>query len=594
MPATARADALGRAHARPDPLREPGARVGPYELRAMLGSGGTATVFEARDVDSGEVVAVKLLHRELTALPSERAVFLDEARLMARIDHPGVARVREVGELPQGDAPPQAWFAMEVVRGVSLARLVRDHGPLDVDDALRLTDALLDALAAVHAAGVVHRDVTPANLMVEAQTGEPLRPEGVRLLDFGLAAAPGTTAAADSWADPVGLGSPSAADGRDAGSSPIESPLIWGSAPYLSPEHALGRPVPVAGDLYQVGAVLFFALTGSPPFQRETVDAVLRAHVNEPAPPPSTLRPDLPGRVDRVILRALQKSPGERYLTAPEMRWAVQGALLSLGEPEAVTAELPAVAAVSGPPTGALGAPAALVPPASGRRRGWALAIAGLVLVASASAAVALRGTEVAPEVTAASTDVAVPAATPTPTPAANATAAARWVTMPDIAGLSLGEARAALTRVGLTLGEVTTSHSSLPADTVLSAAQAPGVLVQEGTPVALTVASGSSAVPSVIGMTREEALAALAAAGFTGVPLLAIDAAGPDAVSGAGVWRVTSAAPAAGTIARLGAQVSVTLAPAPAASPAPEPEPAEPDPAAPVDPSVPEPTPAP
>ncbi len=576
-----------------------GALIGRYEVVQLIGAGGTAAVYEARDIDTGAQVALKLLKEELVGETRHREAFLAEARAAAGVAHPGVVRIREFGELGPGGlgtgafesaaAPLRPWVAMELIRGATLAQHVRDHGPLSVNDALELVDALLGAVGAVHRAGLVHRDITPANVMVGVRLaggpggpGEPGEPGGpaepgergdrvepgaagaadgtaafdaaeVRLFDFGLAAAPGNPAI-------------------------VKQGQVWGSAKYLSPEQALGAPVYAEGDVYQVGAVLYFALTGRPPFVRDTVEEVLRAHVGEPLDPPSTHRPDLPARVDRLICRALRKNPAERFASAEQMRAAASEVRDAIRENLVVTAELAVVAQASAS-TGAMtaGSAAAGGGPRAARRLGpgVALTAAVLAIVVGIGLAFAHLGEETAPQVRVSSAPA--PTETPPPSEPTPAAAGTALVQVPNLVGLSLGEARATLMRAGLAIGQVVTSHGTAAADTVTAVAHAVGARVAAGTSISVTVASGLNLVPDLRGMSEAEAEAALAAAGFVGAP-------SPPATGGGqgqgGGYRVSATYPTADTATALGTQITYTLAaPTPSTETPVDPqEPANPD----------------
>lgn len=595
--------------------------IGRFALLEALGDGGTATVWHARDPLTGQPAAVKLLREELTRIPQQRRAFLAEARLGGRVSHPGVVHIIDCGEQERPGLPPQAWLAMELLDGRSLAEQVRAHGPLSVTDALLLGEALLLALDAVHRAGLVHRDVTPANLMLRITPGQPLDPGTVRLCDLGLAGPAGSTPAA---------GEPTGSLVALTAGHPAVPAFVWGSAPYLAPEHAAGHPVSASADLYQVGGVLHFALTGQAPFVRDGIEALLQAHLAEPAEPPSSRRPEVPAAVDRLLLRALRKAPLERFDSALDMYREVHATRLALAENAVVTAPVPVIGAGivagigvragAGAEPGALtgarapqGITAHPVPAATGAQRrrrvsGRGLLVAGAAAVAALLAAggvLGVFGDRATPRVDAVT--AASPQAVPEPT-TAPAPAVQRLTQVPELLGRSLAEARVLLEAAGLTVGQLGTSHSASPADTVLAMAQPAGMRVAPGTAVALTVASGWNAVPSTIGMSEAEATAALTAAGFTVTAQLASgsgaspgsNTTGPGSGSGVGgstdpgtdpssdtgsavspsptvpaSLAVRSTLPVAGTLLRLGSSVSLTLASpaaAPAAAPAPSP----------------------
>lgn len=572
---------------------------GRFELVRELGAGGTATVWEALDWAAGERVALKILRPELTRSTVDRQAFLAEARFVAGVQHPGVVRIVDRGEQERHGLPPQAWVAMELIEGRTLARHVRESGPLSVADALVLTESLLDALDAVHRSGIVHRDVTPANVMLSAAPGQPLGPAQVRLFDFGLAGTPGSPASASLAAS---AGVPA---------------FIWGSAPYLSPEHASGSPVYQSADLYQAGGVLYFALTGRAPFERETAEALMLAHVNDPVDPPSLHRPDLPERLDRLVLRALCKSPHERFSSAREMRWAVRDLRIALQENEVVTARLvpvlgqgqgqgPALGLGSGPSAAGLigewegveSGKRLARSPGPGSRLLLLLGATVVVVALAVGGVVAMIGGRDAPRVEATSTEPPKQAAVvvePEPT-----VTAPRQVAVPDLVGRTLAEARGLLEAAGLSVGEITTSNGSSPAEIVLSMANPAGVRVAPGTSIPLTVASGWNSVPDLTGLTETEAQSALAAAGHSGIAVRAAQGGADNQGNPGGqvppgssvILLVGSSQPVAGTVVRVGTQVTFTLgapATAPTTGPAAPSDPSGPtDPVDPVDPADP------
>ncbi|MBN9613801.1 MAG: protein kinase, partial [Actinobacteria bacterium] len=155
-------------------------RVGDFELTDVLGTGGSASVYAATDLRDGTRVALKILDVEAARHADHRTAFLREAALAAAVRHPGAIRIHESGESAPSDTPPRAWIAMELLPGTTLGAHVREHGPLTPTDALALAATLLEVLRASHRAGGVHRDVTPANVMLGADPATRLDPAGVR------------------------------------------------------------------------------------------------------------------------------------------------------------------------------------------------------------------------------------------------------------------------------------------------------------------------------------------------------------------------------------------------------------------------------
>lgn len=297
--------------------------AGRFRLRGLLGSGGTAAVFAADDTQAGGSVALKLLHPHLAAERRAWDAFFEEVRAAQSISHPGLVEVRDAG-IVDAD-PPVVWIAMELVEGVSLDEHVRVAGPLTPAAAVTVCDAVLAALEAAHAGGVVHRDVSPSNISLDpALLAEPLDAErlaaSVRLLDFGLADIPGrSTVGADAL-----LSSSDASSSDASGADPAG---VVANASYASPEQLAGAAVDERSDLYQLGACLYFALTGRAPFAGP-VPAVVHAHLTAPPPVPSVVRRGIPRPLDRVVTAAMLKRPNDRYADAGAMRAALA---LSLG-----------------------------------------------------------------------------------------------------------------------------------------------------------------------------------------------------------------------------------------------------------------------
>ncbi|MBK4348615.1 protein kinase domain-containing protein [Lacisediminihabitans changchengi] len=523
--------------------------AGRFLLGDLLGSGGFASVFAAVDERSGDAVALKLLHPHLAVDEKATAAFFAEADAAERAAHPGVVLVVDRGS-HDAAGQPQAWIALESVAGHTLADVVAARGPLTATDVVDVGRELVAALAAVHHAGLVHRDVTPSNVMLDVDRRGRLRPGTVRLIDFGLCAPAGNPA------DDTLLGNPA----------------------YVSPEHALGLPVDRRSDLYQAGATLYFAVVGRAPFERPSAEAMLRAHVQAPAPVPSVLRPGLPTSLDRLIITALAKAPENRFDGAEEMLTALAVVELSATQSDAETPAggttrftVPGVTTVSLEVKTELLAPARRAPVASSakvRRRPridnaplWA-GVAVVLAVLGLGWAAASGAPGPAPTRSAA-TATPTPTTTPTPTPTISVIAVDRTrSTVPTLTGLSLGDAQSALAAVGLATGIVTRTDVAAVADTVLSASQPAGSRIDRGTAVDVSVASGSNAVPRVVGLSATAAVDAVRAAGFIPSLIRRVDADHADGT-------VLSSEPAEAEKAPVGSEVAVLVArAAPIASP--------------------------
>jgi serine/threonine protein kinase len=255
----------------------PGSRVAGYQLQELVGVGGMAEVFRARDERLGRTVALKLLAGDEPV----RKRFAGEALAAAAVDHPHIIPVYDAGE-----ADGYQYIAMRFVAGDDLHAVIRREGGLPPRRVAAFVSPVASALDAAHEAGLVHRDVKPANILVDARTG---RPDHVYLSDFGVAR-------------------------RMRSVSGLTVPgMFLGTPDYAAPEQASGRQVDGRGDQYALACVAYELLSGSVPFVRDEPMLVLWAHVSDPPPRLTTIRTDLPAAVDAVLARALEKLPERRY-----------------------------------------------------------------------------------------------------------------------------------------------------------------------------------------------------------------------------------------------------------------------------------------
>ncbi len=264
------------------PLQQ--ALAGRYDLGRLLGRGGTANVYDGTDQATGRRVAVKVLTAEAARDEAAVSRFTREAEIAAALDHPAIVAVLDSGETPSPDGTLMRFIVMEYVDGRTLRWILR-NGPVPIPTALKITQGVLTALEHAHAAGVVHRDIKPGNVMI-ATTGQ------VKVMDFGAAWARGTT----------------------------EPDQVVGTVQYMSPEHLRGEPVDPRSDLYSVGCLLFQLVTGCPPFGGDDQAAVAAQQVEAAPAPPSTLNPYLPAALDRVVLAALAKDRDDRPQSATQLR----------------------------------------------------------------------------------------------------------------------------------------------------------------------------------------------------------------------------------------------------------------------------------
>jgi len=257
--------------------------AGRYSIERELGRGGMGVVLLARDVALDRLVAIKLLPQALAADVEARDRFLREARTAAGLSHPNIVPIHSVEQ--QGDL---VFFVMGFVDGETLRERVERSGPLAPRLAMKVMQEVGWALAYAHQRGVIHRDVKPDNILIERATDRAL------VTDFGIAVR-GTAGA-----------------GASGGA-------VMGTARYMSPEQALGEPVDARSDLYSLGATMFFALTGRPPFEGSNLPAIITQQVSTPAPRLQALRPEVPARLAQLVDQCLQKDPAARVQTGDEV-----------------------------------------------------------------------------------------------------------------------------------------------------------------------------------------------------------------------------------------------------------------------------------
>ncbi len=273
--------------------------AGRYQVGNLIGRGGMADVHIGTDSRLGRRVAIKLLKPALATDPAFRVRFRREAQDAAKMAHPTIVRIFDAGEETVHDASGAElqvpFIIMEFVDGRLLSDIIAE-GPLDPDEALRITSEVLTALEYSHRAGLVHRDIKPGNVMVTA-TGQ------VKVMDFGIARAV-----------------------AESSSTIAQTSTIMGTAQYFSPEQARGESVDARTDLYSTGIMLFEMLTGRPPFFDDNPVAVAYQHVNQPVPVPSSINPRVSPALDAVVMRAVAKDRFARFQSAAEFREAATAA----------------------------------------------------------------------------------------------------------------------------------------------------------------------------------------------------------------------------------------------------------------------------
>jgi serine/threonine-protein kinase len=269
---------------------------GRYELGAVLGRGGMAEVFMARDTRLGRTVAVKTLRADLSRDPTFQARFRREAQSAASLNHPAIVAIYDTGEDFEHEISVP-YIVMEYADGSTLRDLLHSGRRLLPERALEITAGVLQALDYSHRNGIIHRDIKPANIMLT-------RSGTVKVMDFGIARAM-----------------------ADNGMTMTQTAAVIGTAQYLSPEQAKGETVDARSDLYSTGCLMFELLTGRPPFVGDSPVAVAYQHVREEPQPPSSYDPEVSPAIDAVVLKSLAKSADQRYQSATEMRADIERVL---------------------------------------------------------------------------------------------------------------------------------------------------------------------------------------------------------------------------------------------------------------------------
>lgn len=486
---------------------------GRYLVERRLGTGGMADVFACEDLQLGRHVALKVLHENLAQDPDVVARFRRESQSAAGLQHPHIVQVFD-----RGDWDGIPYMAMELVDGVTLKDVIRDQAPLDPIRSIDQISQVLDALRYAHRRGLVHRDIKPQNVLVG--------PEGeLKVADFGIARA----------VDDLQM---------------TQTGMIVGTAHYIAPEQAAGQPVTPSADLYAVGVVLFEMLTGRLPFEGDQPVAIALQHVNDDPPAVSIVNPSVPADLEDVVMRALAKSPEQRFSDAEEFIGALQAVrqrILS-GAPVPESGSAWAAAPVYGPghaqATGGWMQPAAgMAVPAgitgydaeeqakSRRRRNWTFGVIGALALAAVVALLAYL-------------------------------AFGRMEVVPNVKGSSAEVATKRLEDRGFKV-IVDARPAKEPADTVLRSDPAAGRKARRGTSVRIVVSKGPSAVaiPAVSGLAEADAKQALRDAGFANITDTTESSAGVPA------GKAIATEPAAGTKVELSTRIHLRLSTGPSAS---------------------------
>jgi beta-lactam-binding protein with PASTA domain/tRNA A-37 threonylcarbamoyl transferase component Bud32 len=439
-------------------MTQPRLLGGRYELDGVVGRGGMAEVYRARDIRLDRIVAIKTLRADLARDQTFQARFRREAQSAASLNHPSIVAVYDTGE-DMATGVPVPYIVMEFVDGRTVRDLLQEGHRLLPERSLEIIDGVLRALEYSHQAGIVHRDIKPGNVMV-TRNGD------IKVMDFGIARAM-----------------------SDAQATMTQTAQVIGTAQYLSPEQARGERVDARSDLYSAGCLLYELLTGRPPFTGDSPVAIAYQHVRENPIPPSRIDPDIPLWADAIVLKAMAKSPADRYQSAAEMRADLQRA--ASGMPVAAPTRMDAY----GPRTQRMGADTMLaagattsIPPVDyddydgrygparrggGGSRRWIPWVLGLVLVLGVVGGVAyyLLGSS-------------------------------KTYFVPQVDGLTQAQAVQQLQQNHLQASIVDRPSSSVQKGTVISSNPSQGSSVAQNSTVTLFVSSGAAnvTVPGVVG----------------------------------------------------------------------------------------------
>ena len=366
-----------------------GQMLGPYRIIDQVGKGGMATVYKAYQASVDRYVAIKVLPSQLAESKEFVTRFQQEARIIARLEHPHILPVFDYGE-----SDGTAYFVMRYLQAGTLKDKMEFGRPLPLTEIDRIFTQLTDALSYAHSQGIVHRDLKPANALIDSHGN-------IFLTDFGIAkllesASPRLT----------------------------QTDAIMGTPAYISPEQAQSQPVDRRADIYSLGIILYEMVTGQVPFVADTPLAVLFKHISDPLPPPSRLKPDVPPSIEQVILKALAKDPRDRFETADEFLTAWKRALEEKGtvrwEPQ--TEVVPTPGTLPSTQTPPRLAPATTTTSRAARPAGWIIGcLAGICLLFAVGGGILLAANQLSPSFFNPATETPPPTQTqpviaPTPT----------------------------------------------------------------------------------------------------------------------------------------------------------------------------------
>lgn len=502
-----------------------------YEVGDLIGRGGMAQVHLGYDTRLSRTVAIKVLRTDHAQDPTFIARFRREAQSAAALNHPSIVAVYDTGEetvtSESGRTLSLPYIVMEYVKGRTVSQLLSNGDALPIDEAVQIVVGILSALEYSHREGIVHRDIKPGNIM--------LTPDGkVKVMDFGIA-----RAVADSSA------------------TMTQTNSVVGTAQYLSPEQARGEVVDARSDLYSTGCVLFELLTGQPPFRGDSAVAVAYQHVSQQPPAPTSIAPDIPEALDRVVTKSLAKRREDRYQSAAEMRAdllaAIRGGEVSapavgswqtqvMSAPTQVASTPPTQVAPTPPAQAAKTSTQTSMPVAEdSRSRNKIFIILGIILILLAAAGIgyAIYNANSSPE-------------EPTSTLA--------QTTVPDLTGMNETQVRAALEerKLVLNVGDPV-EDNEIPEGVYVSSNPSIATTVNEGDTVTVHFSSGvgSVEIPNVANgvYTQDQAKEILENAG------LRVGRVDVQDVPGLAKDTVSATSPEAGNSVKRGSQVNLVVA---------------------------------
>lgn len=520
-----------------------------YRLGDVIGTGGMSEVYRATDSLLGRDVAIKMLRPEMARDVNFRERFRKEAQNSGRLNHPNIVAVYDTGEADE-DGMAIPYIVMELVHGRTLRDLVREDGPLSPREAAQVLIPVAHALQASHDAGIIHRDVKPANIMI-TNTGQ------VKVMDFGIARAL-----------------------DDSTSAMTQTSAVIGTAQYLSPEQAQGKPADARSDVYALGCVLYESVTGHAPFEGETPFAVAYQHVQEePNAPSESLDPDslTPTErinLDAVVLTSMAKDPMDRYQSAQEFSADLErmssgnvtrAAQMHIADDEpsahsqpedstrvaavhpATTTMDPQPAAAAGVPVAAPGVASADIDERDGARksRPWMKWIAIILAIALAGLLIGFAF------------DYWNTSQQQQAEQEQDQEAQANMVTVPNVEDRPRSEVIAELEDLDLLVTVNEEANPDIARDNAIRINPAPGSQLQRNSTVILTVSSGReiTEVPDVVGLSLEDASRALSDAGLS-----MSDSVEEEESSADNTGRVTQQNPPAGSQLSRGSRVTVTV----------------------------------